>query len=114
MKPRIMYIENKSNGLNGCGRIGRVEFSKTGKTIYYQGRKFHRCDGFKSNHYDTRTLEEYWISGPRKDGNDRLYGGQKGVEIDKDVWAEYWRDIRGLNEENIPVYTAEGDTQKVK
>lgn len=31
----------------------------------------------------------YWISGPRKDRNDRLYGGSRGVEIDDDVKEEY-------------------------
>jgi len=35
MRSRIMYIENKSGDLNGKGRIGRVAYSKTGKTIYY-------------------------------------------------------------------------------
>jgi hypothetical protein len=37
MRPRIMYIEDKSNGLEGPGRIGRVTFSKTGKSVYYGG-----------------------------------------------------------------------------
>jgi len=31
---RIMYIENKSSGLSGPARIGRVTFSKSGKTVY--------------------------------------------------------------------------------
>ena len=40
MKPRVMYIENKSTGLSGPARIGRVTFSKTGKSLYYRGRRF--------------------------------------------------------------------------
>jgi hypothetical protein len=32
-KTRIMYIERKAEGLNGPARIGRVTFSKTGRTI---------------------------------------------------------------------------------
>ena len=103
MKSRIMYIENKSEGLNNVGRIGRVTFSQTGRTVYYKGKEFAKTkSGYKYNHYDVQTNENYWISGPRKDGNDRLYGGQQGVEIDEDVWEEYWRDIRGV--ENIPAY----------
>lgn len=96
MKSRIMYIENKSTGLEGDARIGRVTFSKTGKTIYYQGKSFRTLagQGFKANYFDTRTGEEYWISGPHKDGQDRLYGGLRGVVIDEDVAEEYWRDIR--------------------
>jgi len=35
---RIMYIENKSEGLSGGeAHIGRVTFSKSGATLYYHG-----------------------------------------------------------------------------
>ena len=93
---RIMYIERKAGSLTGNARIGRVTFSKTGKTLYYQGQTFKSLKGagFKSNHYDLESGENYWISGPRKDGADRLYGGSVPVEIDPDVRVEYWRDIR--------------------
>ena len=90
-RSRIMYIENKSEGLEGDARIGRVYFSKTGKTLYYKGSKFQslKGSGFKANYYDVDTNEEYWISGPRKDQNDRLYGGKLDVEVDEDVKEEY-------------------------
>jgi hypothetical protein len=98
MKARIMYIENKSNGLVGEARIGRVIFSKTGKTVSYGGRQFRslKGSGFKSNYYDIETGDEYWISGCRKDGNDRLYGERLPIIIDDDVREEYWISIRGL------------------
>lgn len=94
---RIMYLEDKSNGLEGDARIGRVYFSKTGKTLYYQGRRFQsmKGDGFKSNFYDMDNGDEFWISGPRKDRNDRLYGGSRGVEIDEDIKEEYFKLING-------------------
>lgn len=94
MKPRIMYIESKSDGLTGPARIGRVTFSKTGMTIYYGGKSFRslKGDGFKENYYDVETGDRYWISGPRRDGNDCLYPGV--VDVDADVREEYWRDIR--------------------
>ncbi|MGD1847601.1 MAG: hypothetical protein ACFB10_19600 [Salibacteraceae bacterium] len=94
-RSRIMYIEDKSEGLEGDARIGRVYFSKTGKTLYYRGRSFSslKGSGYKSNYYDTETGDEYWISGPRKDLNDRLYGGNRDVEVDQDVAAEYWRMV---------------------
>jgi hypothetical protein len=41
-----MYIEYKGDGLRGPARIGRVSFSKRGKTIYYGGKRFQnlkRC-----------------------------------------------------------------------
>lgn len=96
MRSRIMYIESKAEGLNGSARIGRVTFSKTGHTLYYRGRAFAslKGSGFKANYYDTETREEYWISGPRRDGRDRLYVSNVPVEIDDEVREEYWTQIR--------------------
>jgi hypothetical protein len=93
-RSRIMYIENKSGGLDSAGRIGRVYFSKTGQSLYYAGRTFRslKGNGFKSNYFDVATGEKFWISGPRKDGNVRLYGGNAGVEVDPDV-ADAFRDL---------------------
>lgn len=89
-----MYIECKSGGLYGWGRIGRVGFSKTGKTLYCKGKSFQRWQGSKSNYYDIESGESYWINGPKKAGGDRL-NGAPGVEIDEDVRQEYWTAIRG-------------------
>lgn len=98
MKSRIMYIENKSQGLTGDAKIGKVIFSKTGKTISYGGRSFQSLKGrgLKSNFYDIETKEQYWISGCRKDGNDRLYGERLPIVIDEDIREEYWTNIREL------------------
>ena len=93
-----MYIESKADGLaGGDARIGRVRFSKTGRTLYYRGRTFRSLvgAGYKANYYDVETGEHYWISGPKKNGSDRLYGERVPVEIDDEVRDEYWRDIRG-------------------
>lgn len=97
-KTRIMYIESKADGLNGPARIGRVTFSKTGRSISYRGRSFQSLDGkaSKANYADVETGEQFWISGPRKDGKDRLYpSSAMPVEIDDDVRDEYWTSIRG-------------------
>src|SRR5258706_11983491 len=96
MPPRIMYIERKSNGLSGPARIGRVTFSQTGKTLYYRGRQFQSLAGygFKANFFDIETGEHFWISGCKKRGGDRLYGGL--LEIDEDVREEYWSVIRAM------------------
>ena len=96
-KTRIMYIESKADGLNGEARIGRVIFSKSGRSLHYDGRTFQSLGGtgFKANYFDVETGEQFWISGPRKDGRDRLYeNSAKPVEIDADIREEYWRDIR--------------------
>jgi hypothetical protein len=96
MRTRIMYIEYKGDGLVGPARIGRVSYSKTGSTLYYGGKSFQRLkgSGFKANYYDVETREQYWISGPRKDGADALYATNVATEIDEDVREEYWSTIR--------------------
>jgi hypothetical protein len=93
---RIMYIERKSGNLIGEACIGRVTFSRTGCTLYYRGQRFQSLKGagFKSNYADMETGEDYWISGPKRDGRDRLYDERLPIEIDDDVREEYWREIR--------------------
>jgi len=93
---RIMYIECKAGGLTGAARIGRVTFSKTGRTLYYGGQTFQSLKGagFKSNFYCVETGDDYWISGPKRRGGDALYGGSTPIEIDEDAREEYWSDIR--------------------
>jgi hypothetical protein len=97
---RIMYIECKAGAITGAARIGRVTFSKTGRTLYYRGQTFQSLKGagFKSNYYDVETGEDYWISGPKRRGGDGLYGGGMPIDIDDDVREEYWREIRGQPE----------------
>ena len=103
--PRIMYIENKSaqppgqSGIRGPARIGRVSFSKTGKSLYYDGKTFQslKGSGWKANYFDVDTHEHYWISGPKKNGADGLYG-PRPTPIDDDVREEYWTVIRKLPE----------------
>ena len=93
---RIMYIECKAGGLTGKARIGRVTFSKTGRTLYYLGLSFQSLKGagFKSNYYAVETGDNYWISGPKRRGGDTLYVSNAPIDIDEDVREEYWRDIR--------------------
>ena len=95
-RSRIMYIEYKGDGLVGPARIGRVTYSKTGSTLYYKGKAFQSLKGlgFKANYFDVETQEQYWISGPRKDGTDALYATNDPTEIDEDVREEYWTRIR--------------------
>ncbi len=94
---RIMYIECKKNSLEGPGRIGWVEFSRSRRSFYYAGRRFLKTkSGYKYNCIDAETGDHYWVSGPKKNGRDRLYGG--GVEIDDDARVEYWTKVRNSPE----------------
>lgn len=97
MKREVMYIEKTRPGAGTeWARIGRVSFSKTGKTLHYggltlagEGRAWYR---------DTETGDTYWIQRARGDGRDRGGKHKRGsfpVEIDEDVRQEYWNDIRG-------------------
>ena len=114
MKTRIMYIEQKTGDF-AQAFIGRVTFSKNGKTIYYRDMAFKSVgDGNYGNYYGYNkeeyivnqhakewknlTYEVYWISGPRKDGRDRLFGRTPVIQVDEDVREEYWTTIRGLPE----------------
>jgi hypothetical protein len=93
-----MYIEYKGDDIVGPARIGRVTLSKTGSSLWYKGRHFHSLNGsgFKANYADSETMEQYWISGCKKDGTDALYSTT--VEIDDDVREEYWLKIRNKPE----------------
>ncbi len=90
VKTRIMYIQTGGQ----AGRIGRVRMSKTGQTLYYRDVVLESLGGrgYKANYIDREKLQDYWVSGPRKDGEDTLHPGI--VEIDDDVLEEYWRDVR--------------------
>jgi hypothetical protein len=97
MKPRIMYIEVKPDGVSGPARIGRVTFSKSGRSIYYRRRCYEAIKGgVNGNDWDSATHQEVWISGCKKKGGDRLDPGI--IEIDDGVREEYWCEIRKMPE----------------
>ena len=88
MKPEIKYIELKSGyGDNGPAWIGIAEFSKSGRTVYFNGKAMKNSNamGIAGNYFDIETGEEYWISGIKKDGTDRHWAGGGKIMIDKNV-----------------------------
>ena len=54
-----MYVEAKGAGLNGSARIGRVTYSKSGRSLSYAGRTFEslKGSGFKANYFEVETGE---------------------------------------------------------
>lgn len=81
MKSRVMYIEQKTDGARslqdqGPAVIGEVTFSRTGRTIYFGGKTFERLrkGGIYGNYACLEDGNEYWISGVKKDGTNRLWG----------------------------------------
>ena len=88
MKPELRYVELKTGySDNGPAWIGIAEFSKSAQTIYFNGQAFRRTggSGMTGNFIDIETGEEYWISGIKKDGNDRHRAGSGRVKIDRHV-----------------------------
>jgi hypothetical protein len=96
-RSRILYIECKSyRNDRGGARIVRATFSQTGRTIYYRGLVLQSCRGagIGANYFDVRTGLEYWVSGPKRKGQDRHWAGGGKVWIDPDVADEYLQTIR--------------------
>jgi hypothetical protein len=98
MAHRVMYVELKSgySGEDGPARIGRVRFSKTGRTLYYRGLRLQTLRGgglMTANYIDVGTGDEYWVSGVKRNGQDRHRFGRGPVEIDADARDEYLQII---------------------
>ncbi|MHB9860215.1 hypothetical protein [Streptomyces sp. YIM S03343] len=83
-----MFVQLKTgyNTDRGPSWIGWVDFSKTWKTAYFQGRTLRRATAlglFDANFYDVETDEAFWLSGPKRDRNDTRYGpAEPAVEDD--------------------------------
>jgi hypothetical protein len=96
MRRELRYVELKTGfSGNGPASIGWVTFSKSGRTIYYRDRTLRRIPrgSFSANHFDIETGDEYWISGVKRDGQDRHWAGSGPVAIDEDAKEEYERVI---------------------
>ena len=88
MKPELKYIELKSGfGDTGPAWIGIAEFSKSGRTVYFDGKalKNSNAQGITGNYYDIENGDEYWISGIKKNGTDRHWAGGGKIMIDRKV-----------------------------
>ena len=68
----IRYIELKSGYHDdGPAWIARVAVSKSGRTLYFNGKALKRSTQSGSgNYYDVETTESYWLSGVKKKGGE--------------------------------------------
>ena len=88
----LRYIELKSGySDNGPAWVGRVTLSRSGRTVYFNGRALKRAvrGGIVGNHYDLASHEWYWISGVKKNGLDRHRAGSGKVMIEASAVPEY-------------------------
>jgi hypothetical protein len=93
-RKELRYVELKTGyDDNGPASISWVTINRTGKTVYYRDPILARArgGGGKGNYYDTKTGEEYWVSGVKRNGEDRHWAGSGPVEIDDDARDEYHR-----------------------
>src|SRR5436853_6809565 len=84
----LRYIELKSgHSDNGPAWIGYVTPSKTGRTLYFNGRGLMKRKGQRrgesgGNYDDMETGESVWVSGVKKDGKDRQWEGAGRVLVE--------------------------------
>ncbi len=96
----LRYIEIKSgHSDNGPAWIAYVTQSKSGRTLYFNGRglmklKGQRRGGSGGNYIDMETGESYWVSGVKKNGEDRHWAGSGKVLIERAVVSDYLNTIK--------------------
>src|SRR5438552_5767142 len=90
----LRYIELKSGySDNGPAWIGYVTPSKTGRTLYFNGRALMKLKGQRrgksgGNYVDMETGESFWVSGVKKNGEDRHWAGSGKVLVEASALPE--------------------------
>ena len=95
----LRYIELKSGySDDGPAWIGYVVQSRSGRTLYFNGRGLMKLKGQRrgdsgGNYVDMETGESFWVSGVKKNGQDRHCAGSGKVLIEAAALSEYLRAI---------------------
>lgn len=95
---KVMYVENKDGLIDGiAARAGWVEFSKTGRTVYYRGLSLAavKGGGVRGNFICEETGQEFWVSGIKKRGSNAHPSETVSFAVDEDAKEEYARIRRG-------------------
>ena len=95
-RTKLLYIEDKTDGDHGPAWIARVRLSKTGRTVYFDGRALLQIggSGIRGNHICSETRTEYWVSGVKKNGGDRHSCGGGVIYVEESALEEYL-ELRG-------------------
>ena len=99
----LRYIELKSgHSDNGPAWIAYMEQSKTGRTLYFNGRGLMKLKGQRrgaggGNYVDMETSESFWVSGVKKNGEDRHWAGSGKVLVEAAALSEYLKTIKASN-----------------
>ena len=96
MMNQLIYVELKSGySDNGPAWIGKAEYSKSRKMLYFNGmalRQLPRRQNFET-HSNPETGEFFWVSGVKKNQTDRHWAGSGVIMIDKAVLEEYMNHV---------------------
>ncbi|MCU1487698.1 MAG: hypothetical protein JWN67_4444 [Actinomycetia bacterium] len=89
-----MYLEQLTEDEDDVGPawIGRVRFSKTGRTLFYRGRTLEQAVVGPGTHRDKGTGERFFVCGIKWDLK-QLHWADREVEIDDDAAVEYERRL---------------------
>ena len=96
----LRYIELKSGHADtGPAWIAYVERSHTGRTLYFNGRGLLKLKGQRrgdsgGNYIDMATGESFWVSGVKKNGQDRHWAGSGKVLVEAAALDEYLETIK--------------------
>ena len=82
--PLLKYIELKSGfSDNGPAWIAHVTMSRSGRTIYFDGKALKQSKGLiAGTHCDLLTGDEYWITGIKKRGSNRHGAGSGKIVVE--------------------------------
>ena len=95
----LRYIELKSGYAdNGTAWIGYATSSKTGRTLYFNGRGLLKLKGQRrtdsgGNYVDVETGEAFWASGVKKNKEDRHWAGSGKVLVEAAALTEYLKTV---------------------
>jgi hypothetical protein len=95
----LRYIELKSGYEdNGPAWIGYATRSKTGRTLYFNGRGLLKLKGQRrgdsgGNYVDVETGEAFWVSGVKGSGEDRHWAGSGKVLVEAGALSEYLKTV---------------------
>jgi len=91
----LKYIELKSgHSDDGPAWIGYVTASKSGRTLYFNGRGMMKLKGQRrgeagGNYVDMETGEAYWVSGVKRNGQNRHWAGTGKILVEAAAVSEY-------------------------
>ncbi len=86
----LRYIELKTGFEDdGPAWIARVKLSKSGRTVYFDGKALKQTGQLAAGNYtDAQTGDEYWVSGVKKRGTNRHPTGAGRILVQAEALPE--------------------------